>query len=226
MTIQLHTLIIVDDEAAIRETLFLVFTQLGYHVRTAEDGFAALALICDSPPDIILSDLNMPGMSGFGLLSVVRRMYPSIFVVATSGAFVGESVPIGIAADGFYQKATSLSVLLEKMNASQILDRRQLTASHGKAPVWMVPAGRLASQELYVLISCPSCLKAFPKVIARKDALVCATGCPHCQTVITYAVAPSKELQDGVFAKQSSIFNGALQTGGGSEAPDVFFAGL
>jgi DNA-binding NarL/FixJ family response regulator len=59
----------------------------------------------------------MPGMSGFELLSVVRRVHPTIHVVATSGAFAGRSVPTGIAADAFYEKATSLSFLLEIIKA-------------------------------------------------------------------------------------------------------------
>jgi len=47
-------------------------------------------------PNILLSDLNMPGMSGFELLSVVRQRYPSIQVIAMSGSFSGEEVSVGL----------------------------------------------------------------------------------------------------------------------------------
>ena len=64
-------------------------------------------------PDILLSDLNMPRMSGFELLSVVRRRFPEVFVIASSAAFSGEEVPAGIAADAFYEKSTGLTRLFE-----------------------------------------------------------------------------------------------------------------
>ena len=65
-------LLVVDDEPSIRMLMSHIFSQLGHRVRTAEDGFSALLEIRQEVPDVILSDLNMPGMSGFELLSIVR----------------------------------------------------------------------------------------------------------------------------------------------------------
>ena len=56
-------------------------------MRSAEDGFSALEEIRRLTPDVLLSDLNMPHMSGFELLSVVRRRFPAIYAIAMSGAF-------------------------------------------------------------------------------------------------------------------------------------------
>ena len=84
------SLLIVDDEPSIRESLSFVLTEVGYSVRATEDGFSALIEIQKEIPDIILSDLNMPGMSGFELLSVVRRRFPAIPMIAMSGAFSGD----------------------------------------------------------------------------------------------------------------------------------------
>jgi CheY-like chemotaxis protein len=91
-------------------------------VRSASDGFSALALIQELVPQVLLSDLNMPGMSGFELLSVVRRVHPAIFVIATSGSFSGKSGPHGIA-DAFYEKADS-STLVHRL--SEPVDPGQL----------------------------------------------------------------------------------------------------
>jgi hypothetical protein len=77
-------LLVVDDEPLVCKNMSIIFTALGYATRTALDGFLALAVIREEIPDIILSDLNMPGMSGFELLSIVRRRFPSIRVVAMS----------------------------------------------------------------------------------------------------------------------------------------------
>src|ERR1700721_2828454 len=94
--------LIVDDEPSIRMSLSCVLAEIGYHVRTAEDGLSALAEMRTEVPDILLSDLNMPGMSGFELFSCVRLRFPEMKTIAMSGAFCGNEVPSGVAADGFY----------------------------------------------------------------------------------------------------------------------------
>jgi CheY-like chemotaxis protein len=106
------TLLIVDDEPSIRTSLSLLLAEIGYSVRTAQDGFSALAEMRVELPDVLLSDLNMPGMSGFELLSVVKHRFPAMLTIAMSGAFQGNEVPSGVAADGFYQKGSSMGSLL------------------------------------------------------------------------------------------------------------------
>ena len=116
-------LLIVDDDSSIRESLSFVLAEIGHSVRAAEDGLSALIEIRKEIPDIILSDLNMPGMSGFELLSVVHRRFPAIPVIAMSGAFSGDEVPSGVVADAFYQKGSSLGALLMIMGALPRMER-------------------------------------------------------------------------------------------------------
>ena len=98
-------IMVVDDDESIRETLGLVLQMSGYETVTASNGFDALLQLKRSLPAIVLSDLNMPQMSGFELLSVVRRRFPQISVIAMSGAYqTGEAVPGGVIADAFYPK--------------------------------------------------------------------------------------------------------------------------
>lgn len=77
--------LVVDDEEMIRITSAKVLQSRGFEVRTAADGFEALVELRKAPPDIVISDLHMPNMSGFELLSVVRRRFPHIPVIAISG---------------------------------------------------------------------------------------------------------------------------------------------
>jgi CheY-like chemotaxis protein len=72
-----ESLLIVDDAPSIRMLLSQLLARDGYTTRSAENGFSALAEIRREVPDLLLSDLNMPGMSGFELLTVVRRQFPS-----------------------------------------------------------------------------------------------------------------------------------------------------
>jgi CheY-like chemotaxis protein len=105
-------LLVVDDDPVLRTVIGCTFTEAGYLVRTAADGVSALAEMRRDTPDVLLSDLNMPGMSGFELLSEVRRCFPDIRTIAMSSAFSDEMVPSGVTADRFYPKASGMGVLL------------------------------------------------------------------------------------------------------------------
>ena len=105
-------LLIVDDEPALRESLSQLFIACGYSVCSAQDGFSALDRMKQGLPDIILSDLNMAGMSGFDFLPTVRSRFPAIHLIAMSASFTGNEVPPGVVADAFYPKATGVPALL------------------------------------------------------------------------------------------------------------------
>ena len=105
-------ILVVDDDHSVRESVAMTLIAAGYVVVAAEDGFRALSQLSKKLPDVILSDLDMPGMSGFELLSVVRRRFPQISTVAMSGAYVGDEVPSGVIADGFFAKGSRSKNLL------------------------------------------------------------------------------------------------------------------
>ncbi len=90
-----------------------VFNYLGYRTRSAADGLSALIQIRQEVPDILLSDLNMPAMSGFELLSVVHRRFPAIYLIAMSGMFSESQFPCGVTADAYYQKGDGVADLVE-----------------------------------------------------------------------------------------------------------------
>ena len=82
-----YLLLVVDDEPRIRDLFQSTLATHGYEVLLAKDGFAALAQMRGALPDLILTDLRMPNMSGFEFLSVVRRRFPQIPTIAVSGEF-------------------------------------------------------------------------------------------------------------------------------------------
>ncbi len=182
-------LLIVDDEVAVLSLLKQIFTQRGFSVRVAQDGFEALRMIRQSFPDVLLSDLNMPGMSGFELLSVVRRLYPSIHVIASSGAYSGTGVPRGIAADGFHEKATGLNHLFELMSVGREIDHTALRAERSTTPLWVDLECRHPFESNHVLINCPQCLRAFRQVVDEVHPHLREAACRHCGGTVAYAVA-------------------------------------
>ena len=97
-------ILVAEDDPSVRHIVSMMLKRSGYQVTTAVDGFDALLRLQEEVPDLILSDLNMPAMSGFELLSVLRRRFPQVVAVATSGAYSSGSVPPGVIADAFYAK--------------------------------------------------------------------------------------------------------------------------
>jgi CheY-like chemotaxis protein len=98
-----YRMLIVDDDAVFCEIADELFSSLGYTVRCADDGFQALAMMKQALPDIIVCDLNLPRMSGFELLSIFRRRFPQIPVIAMSGEYVADDLPAGVIADAYMQ---------------------------------------------------------------------------------------------------------------------------
>jgi CheY-like chemotaxis protein len=187
MPTQKAKMLIVDDESTTRTLLCQVFRSLGHEVRAAEDGFSALEKIRSEVPDVLLSDLNMPGMSGFELLSVVRRRIPGIFVIASSGAFSGGEVPHGIAADAFYEKASGLGGLFQLLKTAAPYGQERRIGSDASTPIWISPLRRDAASDARVLITCPQCLRAFSLSVGAADFVIHQTSCVHCDTLIHYA---------------------------------------
>ena len=74
-------ILVVDDEALIRETLAEYLTQEGFHVCACADGEEALAVASDRPFDVALCDVQLPGMDGIELLNHVRRTKPGVPVI-------------------------------------------------------------------------------------------------------------------------------------------------
>jgi|SRR5437588_12457197 len=77
-----YRLLVVDDEPFIRDLFQKSFPAENYEVNVAEDGFDALAKMRGALPDLILTDMKMPNMSGFKFLSVIRRRFPQIPTIA------------------------------------------------------------------------------------------------------------------------------------------------
>lgn len=128
-------LLVVDDDPSIRTSLSQIFTMSGLDVRSADSGFAALSAIENELPDILLSDLNMPGMSGFKLLAVVRRRFSSIKVVAMSGAYSGANVPAGVIADACYEKGSNLGSLLQMVTSLAHMEWRSIGDRREPSPI-------------------------------------------------------------------------------------------
>lgn len=184
-------ILLAEDEPSVGMSMSLALREAGYAVRVAEDGFSALSEIRQQMPDILLSDLNMPGMSGFELLSVVRRRFPALRTLAMSGAFPGMDIPPGVIADAFYPKGTGMKVLLATLQTLAEDEGQRPEASSSITPLWIHRSGHDSSAEARVTITCPECLRTFSQGLGGSCDGTHPTECLYCHSPIHFAIAPS-----------------------------------
>jgi two-component system chemotaxis response regulator CheY len=88
-SVMIKTVLTVDDSRTMREMLRIALTSAGYDVIQADDGIAGLEMLAGSSPHVIVTDINMPRLDGFGFIEGVRqdprhRAVP-ILVLTTEG---------------------------------------------------------------------------------------------------------------------------------------------
>lgn len=86
-------ILIVDDEANARSALSEILQEEGYATETAADGFKALGKLEEFGPEVILTDLKMPGLDGISFMEKARAAAPSaVFVVMTAFGTISSAV--------------------------------------------------------------------------------------------------------------------------------------
>lgn len=116
---KINTVLVVDDEEAIRSLIKQVMESVGYNVLEAENGDRALEIYKTRPNEIhlVILDLNMPGMSGHECLHELLSINPNVPVLVASGYSEHgmEETVLSNGAKGFIQKPFKLTELLQKL---------------------------------------------------------------------------------------------------------------
>jgi len=127
-------LLVVDDEPNIRELLSASLRYAGFEVATAADGHQALALAASFRPDLLVLDVMMPGLDGFGVVRRLResgRYTPVLFLTAKDAAEDKVS-GLTLGGDDYVTKPFSLDEVLARIRA--VLRRSQGVQRVAEAP--------------------------------------------------------------------------------------------
>lgn len=179
-----YRILVVDDDVMIAEMAKVVLESQGYEVHCAMDGFGGLTALKQSPPDVIISDLQMPNMSGFEFLSIVRKRFPNIPTIAISGAFSGRVVPESVLADAFFEKGQySLEELFQKIIALLEEFAAHPRREHRAEPAIWIPV----SNANYIAVTCSSCLRTFP-VPAPLPIGAHKVECDACESAVSFHI--------------------------------------
>lgn len=90
------TILVVDDEDAIRNLVCAVLKSAGYHVMTARNGLEGVAVFRSYPDliDLVITDMMMPVMNGADAIARIRESRPAVPVICTSG-YADQEIPAG-----------------------------------------------------------------------------------------------------------------------------------
>lgn len=114
------TILLAEDEAAVREGLTVLLESEGYAVRAVADGKAALAAFQEQPADLLLLDVMMPGFSGLAVCRQVRAQnasVPILFLTAKDGV-TDELSGLASGADDYISKTAPTPVILARLAAA------------------------------------------------------------------------------------------------------------
>ena len=108
------SILIVDDDQSIRDLLRLHLSSAGYEVHVAEDAIAAGYMVLRSPPDLIISDVNMPHLDGFEFIEALKadKTLPQIPVIFLTSVEEGDHRGKALGAVGYITKPVRADKLL------------------------------------------------------------------------------------------------------------------
>ena len=178
-------ILLVDDEPLIRETARMILEGEGYEVLTANDGVDGLNALSKSLPDLIISDLNMPRMTGFEFLAIVRQRFPHIATIAMSGGYSSGEMPAGILADAFFQKGNCAIKELSH-EAGKLLAASPLRSEKRKSDV--APLFIPRDSAGYLIITCPKCLRPNRLQAMSLNGGLHQTTCQSCGTPVRFEI--------------------------------------
>jgi DNA-binding NtrC family response regulator len=107
-------ILIVDDEANARNALAEILREEGFAVETAADGFKALPKLTDFDPEVVVTDLKMPGMDGLELMARVQKDHPEVGVIVMTAFGEVETAVKAI-------RAGAADYMQKPLNADQLL---------------------------------------------------------------------------------------------------------
>jgi DNA-binding NtrC family response regulator len=107
-------ILIVDDESIVAETLSEMLQGWGYETAVAQDGSRGLAAVEEFHPSVVVSDVYMPNLDGFGLLRGIRELHPETAVILLTGQGTVEMAVRAIQEEGafhYFEKPIDFSKL-------------------------------------------------------------------------------------------------------------------
>ena len=184
-----NSVLLVEDDPTIRYILSNQLEEAGFKAQQAEDGIDGLVKLRAKLPKVIISDLQMPRMSGIEFISVVRRRFPSIPVIVLSGS-VQRELPAEVKPDRWFRKCPQqIPELLQAVH-----DLARITPDRAYLPqVISTPVRTRPDGDGYFVLTCTDCLRLFQVKSTPENKTVERTAvCVHCEARVPFLIESSE----------------------------------
>ncbi len=236
----MNTVLIIDDDDQLRTSFLKLLDEEGYTARGAASGEAGLEMVRESPPDLVVLDLRLPGMNGLETFQAVHEVEPRLPVIIMTAFGTTEIAIEAIKMGAFdyilkpFEVSGMLSVIRQGLEAGRFM-RSPVemdagpAAAQGEAIVGRSPAmqavykaiGRVAPTDATVLIRGDS---GTGKELAARAIYQHSHRRGHPFLVINCVAIPDTLLESELFGYERGAFTGALhrrvgkieQAGGGT----------
>lgn len=175
------TILLVEDEVALREGICFQLERAEYSVVAVESGEAALESVKTSPPDLILLDINLPGIDGLEVCQKLRasEYHLPVLLLTARGDEIDRVVGLEVGADDYIVKPFSSRELLARIKAHLRRERRRgepsvepLPTPEAPAPVTLDPLQREARRDGELLDLTPREFDLLNVLIAHKGQVL------------------------------------------------------
>ena len=112
-------ILIIDDEASLRQTMARILQRSGYEVTTASNGKEGLALVSEHPFDLLYLDIRMPDINGLELLKTIHTKFPDLPIILFTA-----QPDLNSAVEALRRGATDY--LLKPLKPQTVIDRTQM----------------------------------------------------------------------------------------------------
>jgi CheY-like chemotaxis protein len=184
-----NCVLLVDDDPSVRDLFSMQLEKEGFQALLAEDGIDALVKLRYTLPKVIITDVQMPRMSGIEFIAVVRQRFPSIPVIGLTGS-IPKEVLAQAKPDVWFEKSTlNTSELVRSLHdlARKVPDRFDLPQ------VVPTPARTRPGFAGYVILTCTECLRTFRATSnPGKERVKQTAVCVHCEAHVPFLVESSE----------------------------------
>jgi len=205
--------LVVEDDSGLREALVDTLSIAGYSVVEADSAESALVVLKQKVIDLIVSDVQMGGLSGLDLLKSVKKLYPNVpFLLMTAYATIDHAVEaMKYGAIDYMAKPFASEVLLNMVGRYapvKQVEKHSPVVADDKSIELLKLAAKVASSEASVMITGPS--GAGKEVMARYIHDQSARA-EHDFVAINCAAIPDNMLEATLFGYEKGAFTGAIQ---------------
>ena len=221
----MDTILIVDDDAQLRQSFEKLLTEEGHAVRTASTGEAAIAIVHEFVPDLVVMDVRLPGMSGLEAFKAIREIEPKLPVIVMTAFGTTETAIEATKLGAFeyvlkpFEIPEILALIDQALEAGRFMRSRvEIDVVPGAASAEAIIGRSKAMQEVYKAIGRVASTDA--TVLIRGDSgtgkeLVARALYQHSLRankpflVINCVAIPETLLESELFGYEKGAFTGA-----------------